>query len=85
MKEQYGLEVLNSLNVNNTYTLSTTKELAEQYSLKTISDLKSLPQPVTICSTLAFMNREDGLWEWRTGTASSLIRRAWTVPPATQL
>ena len=61
MKEQYGLEVLNSLNVNNTYTLSTTKELAEQYSLKTISDLKSLPQPVTICSTLAFMNREDGL------------------------
>ena len=61
MKEQYGLEVLNSLNVNNTYTLSTTKELAEQYSLKTISDLKSLPQPVIICSTLAFMNREDGL------------------------
>lgn len=61
MKEQYGLEVLNSLNVNNTYTLSTTKELAEQYSLKTISDMKSLPQPVTICSTLAFMNREDGL------------------------
>lgn len=61
MKEQFGLDVLNSLNVNNTYTLSTTKEMAEKYGLKTISDLKSLPQPVTICSTLAFMNREDGL------------------------
>ena len=51
MKEQYGLDVLNSLNVNNTYTLSTTREMAEKYGLKTISDLKSLPQPVTICST----------------------------------
>ena len=61
MKEQYGLDVLNSLNVNNTYTLSTTKEIAEQYGLETISDLKKIGGPVTICSTLAFMNREDGL------------------------
>lgn len=61
MKEQYGLDVLNSLNVNNTYTLSTTREIAEQYGLKTISDLKKLGKEVTICSTLAFMNREDGL------------------------
>lgn len=61
MKEKYRLDVLDSLNVNNTYTLSTTKEIANQYGLKTISDLKKIGGPVTICSTLAFMNREDGL------------------------
>lgn len=61
MKEKYGLDVLNSLNVNNTYTISTTKEIAEKYGLKTLSDLKKVNGQLTICSTLAFMNREDGL------------------------
>lgn len=61
MKEKYGLDVLNSLNVNNTYTLSTTKENAEKYGLKTISDLKKQNGKLIVCSTLAFMNREDGL------------------------
>lgn len=61
MKEQYGLSVLNSLNVNNTYTISTTKEIAQKYGLKTISDLKKVNGKLSICSTLSFMNREDGL------------------------
>lgn len=61
MKEKYGLDVLNSLNVNNTYTISTTKEIAEKYGLRTISDLKKVNGQLTVCSTLSFMNREDGL------------------------
>lgn len=61
MKEKYNLEVLPSLNVNNTYTLSTTKEIANRYNLKTISDLSKVSNNLTIVSTLSFLNREDGL------------------------
>ena len=61
LKEMYDLEVLPSLNVNNTYTLSTTKEIAEKYNLKTISDLSKVSDDFTIISTLSFLNREDGL------------------------
>lgn len=61
MMELYGLEVLNSLNVNNTYTLSTTKEIAEKYGLKTISDLKKWNGQLRATTTLTFLNREDGL------------------------
>lgn len=61
MKEKYDLEVLPSLNVNNTYTLSTTKEIANKYNLKTISDLSKVSDNLTIVSTLSFLNREDGL------------------------
>ena len=61
MKSRYHLDVLPSLNVNNTYTISTTKEIAKQYGLSSISDLKRVNGQLTICSTLSFMNREDGL------------------------
>jgi len=61
MLEQYNLVVLPSLNVNNTYTISTTKEIAEEYGLKTISDLKKYNGKLKMVSTLAFLNREDGL------------------------
>lgn len=61
MKEMYGLEVLPSLNVNNTYTLSTTKEIAETYGLEKISDLKKWNGQLTATTTLTFLNREDGL------------------------
>ena len=61
LKEMYDLEVLPSLNVNNTYTLSTTKEIAEKYNLKTINDLSKVSDDFTIISTLSFLNREDGL------------------------
>ena len=59
--QQYGLEVLNSLNVNNTYTLSTTKEISEQYGLKKISDLKKRNGQYRAICTLTFLNRADGL------------------------
>lgn len=59
--QQYGLEVLNSLNVNNTYTLSTTKEIAEKYGLKTIGDLLERNGQYRAICTLTFLNRADGL------------------------
>lgn len=61
MKELYGLEVLNSLNVNNTYTLSTTREIADKYGLETISDLRKWNGQLRATTTLTFLNREDGL------------------------
>ena len=61
MLEQYNLVVLPSLNVNNTYTISTTKEIAEEYGLDTISDLKKQGGKLRMVSTLSFLNREDGL------------------------
>lgn len=61
MKKQYNLEMLNSLNVNNTYTLSTTKEFAQAHGLKTISDLAKVDDQTRVITTLMFLNREDGL------------------------
>ena len=59
--EKFGIAVLDSLNVNNTYTLSTTKEIAEKYGLKTISDLKQYNGQLRSVTTLMFLNRVDGL------------------------
>ena len=55
MKELYGLEVLNSLNVNNTYTLSTTREIADKYGLETISDLRKWNGQLRATTTLTFV------------------------------
>lgn len=61
LKELYDLDVLGSLNVNNTYTLSTTKELAEQYGIRSISDLKKRNGQYRAVTTITFKNRSDGL------------------------
>ncbi|MCI8550116.1 MAG: ABC transporter permease subunit [Lachnospiraceae bacterium] len=61
MKEKFGLELLSSLNVNNTFTLSTTKEIAGRYGLSTISDLKKHNGRLRVVSTLTFLNRSDCL------------------------
>ncbi len=61
MKDKYDLELLSSLNVNNTYTLSTTKEIAEKYHLESISDLAKVNGQLRVISTLTFLNRADGL------------------------
>lgn len=61
MKEKYNIEVLDQMAFNNTYALAVTKETAEQYNLKTISDLTRVSNELTIAPTLEFINREDGL------------------------
>ena len=59
MKEQYDLNVLDSLGFNNTYTLAIRKDTAEQYHIQTISDLCKVSQQLTFSPTLMFMERED--------------------------
>lgn len=61
MKQKYNIEVLDQMTFNNTYALAVTKETAEQYNLKTISDLTRVSNELTIAPTLEFINREDGL------------------------
>ena len=47
--------------MNNTYTLSTTREIADKYGLETISDLRKWNGQLRATTTLTFLNREDGL------------------------
>lgn len=60
-KSELGLELLGSLGFNNTYALATTKEIAEKYNLKKISDLESISGQLLAGPTIEFANREDGL------------------------
>lgn len=45
---------------NNTYTVATTKELAERYDLEEIGDLKQIENEITAGFTLEFNDRYDG-------------------------
>lgn len=60
-KDLYNVEVLQQMNFNNTYALAVTKETAEQYNLKTISDLSKYSSELVSGTTLEFLNREDGM------------------------
>lgn len=60
-KDKFDIEVLKQMGFNNTYVLAVTKETADQYNLKTISDLKSVASKLTAGTTFEFLNREDGL------------------------
>jgi osmoprotectant transport system permease protein len=60
-KEQFDIDVLKQMNFNNTYTLAVTKETAEKYNLKSISDLAKVANQLTAGTTLEFLNREDGI------------------------
>jgi osmoprotectant transport system permease protein len=46
---------------NNTYTIATTKEIAEKYNLTKISDLQGVSKDLLMGPTIEFANREDGL------------------------
>ncbi|MBY0098260.1 glycine betaine ABC transporter substrate-binding protein [Mesobacillus maritimus] len=59
--EKYHLSTLKPLGFNNTYTLAVRPETAEQYGLKTISDLAEVSNELKIGATIEFTNREDGL------------------------
>lgn len=60
-KDNYKLDVLNPLGFNNTYAMAVTKETAEKYNLKTVSDLSKVSDELIIGPTIEFPNREDGL------------------------
>ena len=61
MLDEYNLTVLDTLGFNNTYTLATTKEIADRFNLKTITDLSRVSNDLILSPTLTFMEREDCL------------------------
>jgi osmoprotectant transport system substrate-binding protein len=60
-KEQFDLVWLNPAPMNNTQALAMTQEKAEQYGIRTISDLVGQAEQLTIVTTPEFQEREDGL------------------------
>ncbi|OMF61951.1 osmoprotectant update ABC transporter permease/substrate-binding subunit OpuFB [Paenibacillus sp. FSL R5-0766] len=60
MLSQFNMVLLNPMDYNNTYTLAVPKSIADQYNLKTISDLKPVEQQIKAGFTLEFSDREDG-------------------------
>ncbi|WP_067730313.1 ABC transporter permease/substrate-binding protein [Oceanobacillus damuensis] len=60
MKEVYGMEFLEPMEFNNTYAVATTEEMAMQYNLQEIGDLKQIENEITAGFTLEFNDRYDG-------------------------
>lgn len=59
--QDYQIEMLDQLGFNNTYVLTVRTETAEQYNLKTISDLENVADILSVGATAEFVEREDGL------------------------
>jgi len=58
--EQFKLKWLQPFGFNNTYTLAVPEEVAEQYNLQKISDLKSVAGEMVLGAEQEFFNRPDG-------------------------
>lgn len=61
IKEQFKLKMLKPLGFNNTYCLAVRPETAEQYNLKTFSDLAKVSSDFVFGGTFEILNRNDGL------------------------
>lgn len=61
IKEKYNIDILDQIGFNNTYVLAVKKSTADQYNLKTISDMAKVADNLIAGTTLEFLNREDGI------------------------
>ena len=59
-KKQYGLEWANLYGFNNTYGLAVSKQIAQQYQLKTFTDLAKVSHQLIFGAEYDFFEREDG-------------------------
>ena len=59
-KKQYGLEWANLYGFNNTYDLAVSKQVAQQYQLKTFTDLAKVSHQLIFGAEYDFFEREDG-------------------------
>lgn len=59
--EKYGVELLEPLGFNNTYTLAVKQDTAEKFGLETFSDLAKVSDQLILGPTVEFPNRSDGL------------------------
>ncbi len=57
---KFDMVLLKPMHYNNTYALAVPNQLAKQYHLKTISDLKQVQNKMKAGFTLEFSDREDG-------------------------
>lgn len=60
-KEKWGIDVLEQTPFNNTYVLVTTKEVAQKYNLKTLTDLSTKAPELRFALIPEFGERADGL------------------------
>lgn len=60
MMKKFGMVMLSPMKYNNTYALAVSKQMAEAYHLKTISDIKPIQETIKAGFTLEFNDREDG-------------------------
>lgn len=60
-KEKFNLVWLDAAPMNNTQALAMTQEKAQQYGIKTISDMVAKGSQLIMVSTPEFQEREDGL------------------------
>ena len=58
---QWGITWGGAMGFNNTYTFAVRPEIAQQYNLKTFSDLSKVASELRMISTTEFMERSDGL------------------------
>ena len=61
LRDRYNIRMLDRIGFNNTYTLSVRPDTAQQFNLRTISDLARVSNQLTLGGTMEFVNREDGL------------------------
>ena len=59
MEKDHGIATSNPLGFNNTYVMSVKPETAEQYNLKTLSDLIEKSPELNLGCTVEFIQRED--------------------------
>lgn len=59
-KEKYGMQWEGMYGFNNTYGLAVRKEVADEYDLKTCSDLQEVAEQLTFGAEYDFFEREDG-------------------------
>ncbi|MEH7463404.1 ABC transporter permease/substrate-binding protein [Bacillus thuringiensis] len=60
MEQKFNMKLLKPMQYNNTYALAVPKQIAQQYNIKTISDLKNVSSNMKAGFTLEFGDREDG-------------------------
>lgn len=63
LQEKYQLKMLNAIGFNNTYTLAVRPDTAEEFGLKTYSDLAKVADQLVFGGTFEILNRNDGIPE----------------------
>lgn len=61
LKEKFDLLMLDPLGFNNTYCIAVTAETAQQYNLKTFSDLAAVSSNFVFGGGFEILNRNDGI------------------------